>query len=150
MLLLLLLLLALPSSSTHAGGNIWGFGQAGFVVSRGLLDSISEEDFSACEHCDTDRFECNGGGDVRIGECIWAFAANGRGIAPTRPLADGVGNLEHAASRVLLGEACDEACKRTLLETVTVDLSHATEQSYEHFARDVYGMYVQAKGQMEN
>lgn len=60
------------------GGTVWGFGQNGFLVSRGLVNSITAADFSACEHCNTSRFSCNGGGDVRIGECFWSFGANQR------------------------------------------------------------------------
>ena len=71
-------------------GNIWGFGQSGMLVSRGLLRSISEADMFGCEYCNVTDFchmsnerlgvcnggGCYGGGDVRLGECFWRFAEN--------------------------------------------------------------------------
>ena len=86
------------------GGTVFGSGQFGTISSRGLIDSVTEEEWQHCEFCNgtmpggapvdeslpiSNRaqylFNCYGGGDVRIGECFWAFGGNGAGIAPTVP-----------------------------------------------------------------
>ena len=86
------------------GGTVFASGAFGSLSSRGLIDSVSLEDWQHCEFCNgtgpggerVDEslplsarpqylFTCYGGGDVRIGECFWAFGANRQGVAPTVP-----------------------------------------------------------------
>ena len=54
-------------------------GNYGLILSRGLLDRISTAQWAECVRC-TGGFECRGGGDTRIGDCLWRL-----GFAPTLP-----------------------------------------------------------------
>jgi hypothetical protein len=72
---------------TEGAGQQWGGGDWGFLLSRGLMQSITQEQWQACIDCnETIGHVCYGGGDVRIGECIWA-----NGFAPTLPDRDYTG-----------------------------------------------------------
>lgn len=153
-----------PSVCPFSPGSEWGIGQSGMLLSRGLINSISEADMRACENCDTDEFchganqqkhncsgnQCFGGGDVRLGECFYLFGANRAGVGPTipyshtgvrvfgHPLGDIIGHAE----RVLRGEHCDESCHFVLDRTISSDIHHATPEEYwrmtHHFSK-VYG-----------
>lgn len=136
-----------------AGVINWSFGNSGQVFSRGWMNSISEADFSACEHCNTTRFDCYGGGDVRIGECSWSFAANGRGIAPTLPYSrtgvrvfgHGFGEIMQHAEAVVAGKHCDDACRFVLDRVLSTDLHHAPEQVWKDETRRFARVYNAAK-----
>ena len=68
----------------------WTSGDAGMIISRGAMAAISLAQWRDCVTCKDETgvgdFNsrwirgCYGGGDVRIGECLWRY-----GIAPTRP-----------------------------------------------------------------
>jgi hypothetical protein len=71
-----------PGRMDEPTGTVRGFGQVGFLTSRGLVNSISEADMMACEHCNTSDFchpkskvcsgkQCSGGGDVRARAAFW-------------------------------------------------------------------------------
>lgn len=136
-----------------AGGTIWGFGQAGIVTSRGLINSISTEDFSACENCNTSRFNCYGGGDVRLGECFWSFGSNGRGLAPTIPYSHAgvhvfghhLGEIMAEAHKVIEGEHCDDRCRFILDRVISTDIHHETPERYKQLTHEFSIKYAHAK-----
>lgn len=145
-----------PKEGNHAEAAVkvvWAFGQFGQIWSRGLIDSISEADFSACEHCDTDRFQCYGGGDVRLGECSWSFGANGRGIAPTIPCSNrsstvfGVpmSTVSSQAVHVVNGGHCDSHCRFILDKTISTELRHDTEKVHVATVKAFWAVYSHAK-----
>jgi len=137
-------------------GIIAGCGQDGFIASSGLLRSISEPDFAACEHCNTTAFRCYGGGDMRLGECFWAFGANRAGVGPTKPYGGkdvrvfgklDLVAIQNAARTVISGEQCDPNCLATLTRTLTTS-QHTRGHSKEEYAtliRTFYADYVAAK-----
>lgn len=142
------------------GGLAWGMGCSGGIASVGLVNSVSKEDFAACEHCNTSRFTCTGGGDVRIGLCFWNFGANGRGIAPTVPfpseLAYDAGirlfgrRLEEVrayAELVAAGAACDADCLFALTNVVSLqyDVKSRNRSIVESDIRAFHGVYSRAK-----
>jgi hypothetical protein len=151
----------------QAPGSIWGFGQVGFVVSRGTLRSISEEDIRGCEYCNATDFchqnnerdgvctggGCYGGGDVRIGECLWRFAGNRVGLGPTVPYSHrGVKVFGHNihdiiahAERVIAGQHCDETCHFVLDRVVSTDIHHATPSEYRRLCHHFSKTYAHAK-----
>ena len=150
-----------------AGGSIWGFGQVGFLVSRGLLRSLSEQDMRGCEYCNATDFchmsneqagvcsggGCYGGGDVRLGECFWRFANHRAGVGPTVPYSHrGVRAFGHNihdimghAERVVRGEHCDEACHFALDRAVSTDIHHATPDEYRRLTHHFSAVYAHAK-----
>ena len=137
-------------------GIIAACGQDGFIMSSGLLRSISTSDFAACEHCNTTAFKCYGGGDMRLGECFWAFGANGAGVGPTKPYGAkdvrvfgdaSLGAIRDAARTVTSGVQCDPACLAILTRTLTTSL-HTRGRSEEEYAtqiREFYADYTAAK-----
>jgi hypothetical protein len=135
------------------GGTVWGFGQYGFLASRGLIRSVSEPDFAACEWCNSSRFTCYGGGDVRIGECFWSFGANGRGVAPTVPYSHaGVrvfghdfNNILRHALTVVEGRHCDGTCRFVLDRVLTTDIHHASPCDYARDTSVFTQTYAHAK-----
>lgn len=156
-----------PGHFEEAGGAIWGFGQFGFVVSRGTLRSLSEGDMRGCEYCNATDFchgnnerdgvcsggGCYGGGDVRLGECFWRFAGNRRGVGPTAPYSHrGVKVFGHPihdiishAERVIRGEHCDETCRFVLDRVVSTDIHHASPSDYKHLTHHFSSTYARAK-----
>ena len=56
---------------------IWAFGGAGYLLSRGLMNQISEEGWIDCEN----RMHFNGG-DVRVAACIFSHTGVGLTILP--------------------------------------------------------------------
>ena len=146
------------------GGTIWGFGQVGFITSRGLVDSISTADITSCEFCNSTDFchqnvkechgsQCYGGGDVRLGNCFWYFAGNRKGIAPTVPYSHaGVHVFGHAisdiiahAERVIEGQHCDETCHFVLDRVLSTDIHHASPEEYAHLTKRFSATYAHAK-----
>lgn len=142
-----------PHSRVRPGGGVWGYGQSGIVLSRGLVHSISEEDFRACELCRNSSFECRGGGDARLGECFFAFGANGRGIAPTLPFSNlsrhvfghDLTDLLATAKRVVDGQPCDAACHFTLESVLTTSVHGVTEEEYRLLCAEFAATYPAAK-----
>ena len=137
-----------------ARAEVAAYGNSGYVVSRGLLRSISEGDFYACEMCNTSRFRCMHGADFRLGECFLAFGANGAGIGPTVPRLDGLGlfghsfvEVEKAAQHVASGGVCDARCAQVLRSVVSVHLpAHsATPEAYAERLRGFMRSYLRAK-----
>jgi hypothetical protein len=63
----------------RAPGQVWNGGNWGLIVSRGLMASISVDEWLDCALCRNGAI-CYGGGDCRIGECIWRY-----GVGPTLP-----------------------------------------------------------------
>ena len=59
--------------------QIWGGGDWGMIMSRGLMGNISAQEWDDCVNC-RNNFNCYGGGDVRVGECVSFY-----GFAPTLP-----------------------------------------------------------------
>ena len=57
--------------------NRWPFGGAGYVLSRALLHSISQENWTRCE-----REMLRDGGDVRVAACIYSFSGIGLTYLP--------------------------------------------------------------------
>ena len=53
--------------------QVGAYGNAGSLMSRGLLASLSPSDFEACEKCNSSSFTCMFGADWRLGECFLAF-----------------------------------------------------------------------------
>ena len=151
----------------QAPGSIWGFGQVGFLLSRGALRSVSEPDMLGCEYCNATDFchqnnaalgactggGCYGGGDVRIGECMWRFASRRGGLGPTVPYSHhGVRVFGHAisdiiahAERVIAGEHCDETCHFVLDRVVSTDIHHASPSEYRHLCLHFSSTYAHAK-----
>ena len=148
-------------------GTVWGFGQSGMLVSRGLLRSISEEDMLGCEYCNVTDFchtynegqgvcnggGCYGGGDVRLGECFWRFAGNRAGIGPTVPYSHKdvkvfghhLGDILAHAEQVIRGEACDEKCHFVLDRVISTDIHHATPEEYRRLTHEFSTRYGHAK-----
>ena len=148
-------------------GSIWGLGQYGMLVSRGLLRSISEADMLGCEYCNITDFchganeklgvcnggGCYGGGDVRLGECFWRFAANRAGIGPTVPYSHKdvkvfghhLGDILGHAEQVIRGGACDVSCHFVLDRVISTDLHHATPEEYRKMTHDFSAKYAHAK-----
>lgn len=133
--------------------EVWAFGQFGQIWSRGLIKSISPVDYSACENCDTDRFQCYGGGDVRLGECSWSFGGNGRGVAPTLPCSKrsvtvfgvDMGIIKKYALDVVNGHHCDDRCRFILDRSISTGLHHETEPHHRRIVKDFYNLYSRAK-----
>lgn len=72
---------------TEGPGQEWAGGDWGFLLSRGLMQHITKEQWQKCIDCDEKiGHVCYGGGDVRIGECIFS-----NGFAPTLPDRDYTG-----------------------------------------------------------
>ena len=103
--------------------QVGAYGNSGSIMSRALLQSVSEKDFEACEKCKDPRFECMFGADWRLSECFLAFAAHGSGIGPTLPsiLKGDFRKFGFPAEKVLeltklviAGEHCDEQCALVL------------------------------------
>lgn len=147
-----------PGTVISQGVEISAYGNSGYAVSRGLMRSISAEDFRACEACDTTRFECKYGADFRLGECYLAFGANGQGIGPTVPQADRRGVFGHSlddvlvhANRVAEGGACDEACLAVLTGVVSVHFSTRGKapEEYREELRRFYETYERAKARLD-
>jgi hypothetical protein len=150
-----------------APGNVWGFGQSGMLVSRGLLLSISQADMTGCEFCNVTDFchgynerldvcnggGCYGGGDVRLGECFWRFAGNRAGIGPTVPYSHKdvkvfghhmAGIVSHA-EQVIRGEHCDESCHFVLDRVISTDIHHASAEEYRRMTHAFSTTYARAK-----
>lgn len=126
-------------------GADWFNGDRGAIVSRGAMATVSVDDWRTCERCfETEKFRCYGGGDVRIGECLWTFGANRQGLAPTRPFTghwggDGAGepdafvfgtkyletvvDLAESVARASSADGCDWECRWTLLRAVSAPIS---------------------------
>ena len=148
-------------------GNVWGFGQSGMLVSRGLLWSISQADMMGCEFCNVTDFchgsnerlgvcnggGCYGGGDVRLGECFWRFAGNRAGIGPTVPYSHKdvkvfghhLGGIVAHAEQVIRGEQCDESCRFVLDRVISTDIHHASPEDYRRLTHDFSTKYANAK-----
>ena len=104
---------------------VYSHGDYGSILSAGLLDAISAEDWEACES------ECHGtckGADVDFGRCILKL-----GFGPTRPygnpnvqvfggtpLASWIARLEDVAN----GTACNSACIFSLERGVSTWVPH--------------------------
>ena len=142
-----------PHSRVRPGGGVWGYGQSGVIVSRGLVHSISEEDFRACELCRNSSFECRGGGDTRLGECFFAFGANGRGVAPTLPFSNlslhvfghDLGDILSTSRSVVDGHPCDARCRFVLESVLTTSVHGATEAEYASLCSEFESLYPAAK-----
>lgn len=59
--------------------QVWGGGDWGMIMSRGLMGNITAQHWDDCVNC-RNGFRCYGGGDVRVGECIFYH-----GFMPTLP-----------------------------------------------------------------
>jgi hypothetical protein len=127
------------------------------VTCRGLLNSISEIDFAACEGCNSSAFTCYYGADIRLSECAWSFGSNGKGVGPTipyphapfrafgHPFEDILGAATAVAER---GEACDdERCRFALERAVSTHLSphHLSEEEYTAQVAHFWDVYSRAK-----
>lgn len=143
-----------PGTWTAGGVQMGAYGNAGYIVSRALMRSISLEDWMACEQCNTSRFNCMYGADFRIGECFLAFGANGAGIGPTLPTLDGIRvfghdllQLQGLAEGVVASGNCDASCIAVLNTVVSVSISeHAmSRQDYEAKLRHFHDVYKRAK-----
>ena len=142
-----------PGEVEHTAGIVWGFGQDGFISSAGLVNSVSAQNFSACERCDSDGFTCYGGGDVRIGECYWSFGAHGLGTGPTKPYSrkgmrafgGDFGAIRGAAQAVVSGQACDGRCRFLLTRTLSTSTHHMGKEEYRAAMLEFYTAYRAAK-----
>ena len=76
---------------------VWAFGGAGYLLSRGLMHQISEEDWMDCEN----RMHFNGG-DVRVSACIYSRTGVGLTILPG--LMGSLSQHPWAAARAFLPE----------------------------------------------
>ena len=144
-----------PGNWTSGGVQMGAYGNAGYMVSRELMHSISVEDWLACEQCNTSRFKCMYGADFRIGECILAFGANGAGIGPTLPSLDGSVRVfghdflevQRLAEGVVNTGECDARCAKVLSTVVSVSISeHGVQrEEYERAVVHFYDVYTRAK-----
>ena len=143
-----------PGTWTVGGVLVGAYGNAGYIVSRALMRSISPEDWMACEQCNTSRYTCMHGADFRIGECFLAFGANGAGIGPTLPTLEGTRVFGHdllqvqqMAESVIASSVCDANCNAVLNTVVSVSISEhgVSRQDYEGTVRRFYDVYKRAK-----
>ena len=122
----------------RAPGQVWNGGNWGLIVSRGLMASISVEEWLDCALCRNGAI-CYGGGDCRIGECIWRY-----GTGPTLPdrnysdsgirhyrlgelnSEDYVSTLKAHAAR----NTCDDTCKFDVTHPLALNI-HSTSQFIE-------------------
>ena len=159
----------LPSVCVRMTPSLSADGQSGILTSRGLARTISEADFRDCEwcapdrhqlthsrflkRCNSSRFECKGGGDTRLGECFFAFAANRQGIAPTLPFADpefrifghDLQDLMIHADTVNEGRHCDSRCRFVLGNVLSTDIHGASVAVYADACRQFSDKYARAK-----
>ena len=93
------------------------------------------------------------GGDVRIGECLWAFGSNGRGLAPTVPYSHAgvrvfghyLGEIMSEAHKVIEGNHCDDRCRFILDRVISTDLHHETPERYKQLTQEFSHKYAHAK-----
>ena len=96
---------------------------------------------------------CYGGGDVRLGECFWRFAANRAGIGPTVPYSHKdvkvfghhLGDIMGHAEQVIRGDKCDESCHFVLDRVISTDIHHAPPEEYRRLTHDFSAKYAHAK-----
>jgi hypothetical protein len=117
-----------PPTVPHprAPSQIWNGGNWGLILSRGLMARISAEQWQDCVKC-RNGFYCFGGGDVRIGECIWWH-----GFAPTLPDQDdnGIENERLGAPSSMLDTwamwrkegTCSHECAQALRKPLAINL----------------------------
>lgn len=120
----------------RAPAQIWNGGNWGLMLSRGVMARISPEGWHDCVKC-RNGFGCYGGGDVRIGECLWFH-----GFAPTLPDQDdtGIENERLGAPSSLLGAwadcvktdcssqgNCSQSCADSLRQPLAINLNFLSE-----------------------
>ena len=111
----------------RAPDQVWNGGNWGFLVSRGAMARITPAQWLDCVECKNDFHGCYGGGDCRLGECLWRY-----GIAPTLPDRD---YTDEKAEQRLGGanadefivylqahkSSCDEACQQRLKRPLSIN-----------------------------
>lgn len=116
-------------ANPKAPGQVWNGGNWGFIVSRGAMARITPEQWRDCVECKNDFHGCYGGGDCRLGECMWRH-----GVAPTLPDRDysipgidgyRLGEVDADSFIAYLRDhktGCDDVCKRTLRNPLALNV----------------------------
>jgi hypothetical protein len=129
----------------RAPGQVWNGGNWGLIISRGLMASISVEEWLDCALCRNGAV-CYGGGDCRVGECIWRY-----GTGPTLPdrnySAPGIRQyrLGELNSEVYIStlkahaekKACDESCRFDVTHPLALNIRSASQLVELETARKV-------------
>ena len=131
-----------PATAAHprAPAQIWNGGNWGLVLSRGLMGRITPEQWLDCVKC-INGFHCYGGGDVRIGECVWWH-----GFAPTLPDQDDSGKEnERLGAPLALLDAyarwadegkCDAECVAAMQQPLAINVN----EMHQFKLLDKYGV----------
>lgn len=119
-------------------GQVWNGGNWGLIISRGLMARVTPDQWLDCVTCAPDFHGCYGGGDCRVGECLWRH-----GVAPTLPDHDygaaggqrmGTGSLVVDSYTSFLenvsaaGGGCDGACRLEVERPLTANIEGGEPQ----------------------
>jgi hypothetical protein len=111
------------SATKHprAPGQVWNGGNWGLIVSRGLMASITVDEWLDCALC-RNGAACYGGGDCRMGECFWRY-----GTGPTLPdrnySASGIENYRLGELKPAVRQACRVLLRSRDSDTTRISLA---------------------------
>lgn len=117
-------------------GQVWNGGNWGLMVSRGTMARITPEQWLDCVECRNEFHGCYGGGDCRLGECIWRH-----GVAPTLPDRDyNVSGIEGYRLGELPADAfisflqshkteCNDTCRKRVQHPLSLNVRNKKEMA---------------------